>query len=730
MKRISIVLLSFVTIAAVALWSSDGSAFTRYNQGCNAPACHGDFLAGDYVSLVDGATWNTSLHDGHQALVDNDCDVCHLTSPPATGVVLNSSIGIGANDICCVGCHGRQEDNVPANPGINGKLGTGLRQHMHRNGVTSCSLSICHPDADPVSYTPVGEDVLPPYYAFPNGHPSIPTDPCNSDGSEGVFGSTGLDNDGDNVFDGADTDCPAVADVAIEKVADNTTVAIGSDITYTLTITNIGPDAADVTLDDTLPTNVTFVSATPSQGTCDPPLAGVVSCDLGTVNAGGSATVIIVVTTSALGQVTNSVTLTGSGIDPDPGNNSDQATTDVTPSVDLSVDKTDNPDPVDINSTLTYTVTVTNNSSSIDGTNVTLTDTLPTGVTFVSASAGCNEASGIVTCDLGTVSAGATSTITIDVTPTVGGGISNTATVSGDEFDPDTSNNTATQDTTVNAPGISVSPTSINFGAVDPLSASSPVEATISNSGTADLTVSQVALSDKVNFILDLESGTCVTNPVSFAVDLDGAQAGTSSAGTGTATVTYDSTTNLLSWNISFSGLDDGPDSVTIAHFHGPAIPGDTAGIEVDIGVNSGGLTSPIVGSFTITESQEADFFSGLWYINIHTTSEGAGEIRGQVSGDVSGTLVITPGSDCTFAVVFTPQTGDQVNGTLTITSDASGAPTVQVSLAGNVPVSTGGGGGGGCAIVGSKAPILQGAGASILLLLIGGWYVVRRRKK
>ena len=56
---------------------------------------------------------------------------------------------------------------------------------------------------------PVGENVLPPYYANPGiSHPAIPTDPCNPNGSEDFRGSPeGLDNDGDGVYDVADPDC-------------------------------------------------------------------------------------------------------------------------------------------------------------------------------------------------------------------------------------------------------------------------------------------------------------------------------------------------------------------------------------------------------------------------------------------------------------------------------------------------------------------------------------------
>ncbi len=67
---------------------------------------------------------------------------------------------------------------------------------------------------------------------------------------------------------------------------------------------------------------------------------------------------------------------------------------------DLSVTKTDSPDPVTVGNNLTYTVTITNNGPG-GATGVVLTDTLPVGVTFVSATpsqGSCGEASGVVTC--------------------------------------------------------------------------------------------------------------------------------------------------------------------------------------------------------------------------------------------------------------------------------------------------------------------------------------------
>ncbi|MBI3990371.1 MAG: carboxypeptidase regulatory-like domain-containing protein [candidate division NC10 bacterium] len=78
-----------------------------------------------------------------------------------------------------------------------------------------------------------------------------------------------------------------------------------------------------------------------------------------------------------------------------------------------------------------------------------LTDTLPPGVTFVSASAGCRRSGNTVTCNLGPLANGATATVTIVVKSPTAGTITNTATGRGIEADPNPASNTATTGTTV-----------------------------------------------------------------------------------------------------------------------------------------------------------------------------------------------------------------------------------------------------------------------------------------
>jgi uncharacterized repeat protein (TIGR01451 family) len=112
------------------------------------------------------------------------------------------------------------------------------------------------------------------------------------------------------------------ADVSIVKTGPATLVSGGGNVTYNIVVTNAGPSsAAGVTVNDVLPAGTTFVSATPSQGSCSG--TSTVSCSLGTIASGGTATVVIVVTSpGSAGSLTNTATVDSTTPDPVTSNNS------------------------------------------------------------------------------------------------------------------------------------------------------------------------------------------------------------------------------------------------------------------------------------------------------------------------------------------------------------------------------------------------------------------------
>src|SRR5439155_844714 len=167
------------------------------------------------------------------------------------------------------------------------------------------------------------------------------------------------------------------------------------NLTYTITVTNNGPsDASTVMVRDTLPAGVTLVSVS-NGGTAT---AGVVSWPAVTTLANGaSLSRTVTVTAPATGTLINVARADAATADPDSTNNNGSApanrvTTVVDERADLSVSKT-GPAAVNAAQNLTYTITVTNSGPS-DASAVVVFDTLPAGVTFVSASNGGTATSG------------------------------------------------------------------------------------------------------------------------------------------------------------------------------------------------------------------------------------------------------------------------------------------------------------------------------------------------
>jgi uncharacterized repeat protein (TIGR01451 family) len=129
---------------------------------------------------------------------------------------------------------------------------------------------------------------------------------------------------------------PAAADLSITKSGAPNPVLSGNRLTYTLTVENNGPQSATgVTVTDPLPDSVHFNSVGSSRGSCirsttkPAPKDGTVTCSLGNLANGATASITIVVTSTTPGTLTNTATVNGKEIDPNPLNNSATATISV-----------------------------------------------------------------------------------------------------------------------------------------------------------------------------------------------------------------------------------------------------------------------------------------------------------------------------------------------------------------------------------------------------------------
>lgn len=284
---------------------------------------------------------------------------------------------------------------------------------------------------------------------------------------------------------------------------------VGQNFTYSVTAFNNGPsDATGVVMTDTLPSGVTFVLVTPGLPTCSPS-GGMVVCNFGNLARSAAVNATITVNPTTAGLLVDTASVSGDQPDSNSGNNSKQDRTTATTGppapgdADIRTTITHSPDPFRQGSdqNIQYSITV-NNSGPATATEVTLTDTLPAGVTFVAATVSpaiqgnCNQAAGTVTCALNTLTIFQSATVTIYVRPTSTGNISNSVSATATQNDPNPGNNTSVDTLAVLAPVADLRVTMAHSPEIFTIGASQFLQfnMTISNNGPSPAT--NVALSD------------------------------------------------------------------------------------------------------------------------------------------------------------------------------------------------------------------------------------------
>ncbi|NUL46232.1 DUF11 domain-containing protein [Cellulosimicrobium funkei] len=241
----------------------------------------------------------------------------------------------------------------------------------------------------------------------------------------------------------------SAADLEVTKVLGTDPVVAGEPVTFTVTGTNHGPQAAsEVSLDDTLPEGLSDVEVTSTAGDCTSS-STTVSCSGLELDVDETVELTVTGTLSASATpgsgLVNTARIDSATTDPDRDNNIATAAGTVTTAGDVSVTKSYDPAEPVAGDEVTYTIEATNSGPS-EARDVVLTDPLDPATSFVSASSDageCTTEDAAVICDVDTLAPGesVTATVTVTLDPDAEVAVQNTATITSSTSDTDASNN-------------------------------------------------------------------------------------------------------------------------------------------------------------------------------------------------------------------------------------------------------------------------------------------------
>ncbi|MGZ5482942.1 MAG: lamin tail domain-containing protein [Pyrinomonadaceae bacterium] len=417
-----------VTPYSVQFLSTSGSTWAKTDLASGSLAPGGYFLVQETSGGANGSLLPTPDATGSLNLTS--------TTPGKVALVAGTTLLTGS----CPGDDG----STPFNP-VNGTVADFLGY-----GGTNATANHCYEGSGPAPFTS-GSNTTADFREFGGCQDT------NDNAADFATASPNPRNTSSPI-----NDCTA-ADLEITKTDSPDPVNVGSNVTYTLTVTNHGPAAAQsVVVTDNLPANVTFVSCgLTGTGVCGGS-GNNRTVTYTSIAAGGAETITLVATANgpAGTQISNTATVSSSTTDPNGANNSATATTDVNnPNfADLSITKSNSIDPVAPGNTLAYTVALTNNGPDL-AQSVVVTDNLPSDVTFVDCSSNqggvCGGPPTAPTISFASLANGATATITIRVTVsnalTTGAVITNTASVTAGSSDSNSGNDLDSETTTIQA---------------------------------------------------------------------------------------------------------------------------------------------------------------------------------------------------------------------------------------------------------------------------------------
>ena len=402
------------------------------------------------------------------------------------------------------------------------------------------------------------------------------------------------------------------ADLSVTKSASPSPAVAGNELTYTIVITNGGPDdATGVVMQDAVSVDLTFLSASAGCSFS----AGTVTCSVGSIAKQTNSNTRTLTATFGIpagladGTVLqDTASVDGVETDVDPGNNSFTLDTTANRRADLGVTKAASAGQVATGGSVTYTIAVTNNGPS-EASSVALTDTLPLSTTFAGASGSPQVSGRAVTWTLGTLAPGqaVTRSLAITVDEAARGTITNTAGAFAAEPDP-------------SAPNVALA--AVNVAAAAPLTVtvSGPVTGT---EGAADVFTATVdmAASLPITYLWEISPTLAITHADVYG-RLDTVALTWSISGTRVITVTAsNSEGSALGTHATDLGLT-GPAPASDVRLAGAATRNGDPAIEAVqdaiIGLTAGNDSPTVLGSATnftasVVSGTDVIYRLGLW---------------------------------------------------------------------------------------------------------------------